>query len=130
MKKKLIITALIISTILFKLVFAGSLEAIKPLDAKNMFEEKKAVIVDVREADEVKEGKVKGSIVIAKSLMDNNKEAWSHEIEKLPKDKTIILYCRSGRRAELVGTELSKKGFKVLNMGGFDSWKSQNLQVE
>jgi rhodanese-related sulfurtransferase len=44
--------------------------------------------------------------------------------------KTVIVYCGSGRRSEMVGTELAKKGYKVLNMGGFDSWKNAGLPVE
>jgi len=130
MSKKLILAVVVITSILFRFVFASSLESIKPTDAQKLVTEKKAIILDVRESEELKEGKVKGSIVIAKSLMDNNKEAWNREVDKLPKDKTIIVYCRSGRRSEIVGEELVKKGFKVLNMGDFSSWKSAGLPVE
>lgn len=130
MNKKLIFSAVVISSILFRFVFASSLESIKPIDAQIMVTEKKAIILDVREPEELKEGKVKDAVVIAKSLMDNNKEAWGREIDKLPKDKTIVVYCRSGRRSEVVGGELVKKGFKVLNMGGFSAWKSSGLPVE
>lgn len=130
MNKKLIFSVVVITSIIFRFVFASSLESIKPADAQKMVIEKKAIILDVREPDEVKEGKVKDAIVIAKSLMDNNKEAWGREIDKLPKDKTIIVYCRSGRRSGVVGEELVKKGFKVLNMGGFSTWKSAGLPVE
>lgn len=130
MNKKLIFSAVVISSILFRFVLASSLESIKPIDAQIMVTEKKAIILDVREPEELKEGKVKDAVVIAKSLMDNNKEAWGREIDKLPKDKTIVVYCRSGRRSEVVGGELVKKGFKVLNMGGFSAWKSSGLPVE
>lgn len=130
MNKKLILAVVIITSILFRFVFASSLESIKPIDAQKMVTEKKAIILDVRESEELKEGKVKDAIVIAKSLMDNNKEAWGREIAKLPKDKTIIVYCRSGRRSGIVGEELVKKGFKVLNMGGFSTWKSSGFPVE
>lgn len=130
MNKKLIFSIVIITSILFRFVFASSLESIKPTDAQIMVIGKKAIILDVREPEELKEGKVKDAVVIAKSLMDNNKETWGLEIDKLPKDKTIIVYCRSGRRSEIVGGELVKKGFKVLNMGGFSTWKSSGLPVE
>lgn len=130
MNKKLILAVVVISSILFRFVFASSVESIKPTDAQIMLTEKKAIILDVRESEELKEGKVKGAVVIAKSLMDNDKEAWVREIGKLPKDKAIIVYCRSGRRSGIVGEELVKKGFKVLNMGGFSTWKSSGLPVE
>ncbi len=128
MRKNLILGILIAGIVLFKFVFA--LDTVSPNQAKQLVDEKKAVIVDVREADEVKAGKVKGAIVLPMSLMNNNKAEWEKEADKLPKDKTIIVYCKSGRRAGLVGDELTKKGFKVQNMGGFDSWKSAGFPVE
>jgi rhodanese-related sulfurtransferase len=42
----------------------------------------------------------------------------------------VIVYCHSGRRAEIVGSEIVKKGFKVFNLGGFDAWKSGGLPTE
>lgn len=130
MKKNLVFGILIIVLVLAKFVFASSLESIKPVDAKKMVDEKKALLIDVREADEIKAGKAKDAIVLSKSLMDNNKVAWTAEVDKLPKDKTIVVYCASGRRAGIVGEELVKKGFKVLNMGGYEPWKSAGLPVE
>lgn len=128
MRKNLILGILIAGIVLFKFVFA--LDTINSNQAKQLIDDKKAVVVDVREADEVKSGKVKGAIVLPMSLMNNNKVEWEKEADKLPKDKTIIVYCKSGRRAGLVGEELTKKGFKFLNMGGFDSWKSAGFPVE
>lgn len=95
-----------------------------------MFSEKKAVIVDVRENDETKDGFVKGAILSPISLLQNKKDDWERFQAALPKDKTIILYCRGGGRAGIVGEELSKKGFRVLNMGGFSSWQDAGLPVE
>ncbi len=113
-----------------KFAYASSLDSIGPKEVKKLSEENKAIIIDVREASEVKEGKVKGAIVIPMSLMDSNKNSWNAEVDKLPKDKTVVVYCRSGRRSGLVATELRSKGYKVLNMGSFESWQSAGFPTE
>ena len=52
------------------------------------------VILDVRTVEEFNEGHIKGAI-----LIDQNKSDFLEQVEqKLPKEKTIAIYCRSGRR--------------------------------
>ncbi|HET9136964.1 MAG TPA: rhodanese-like domain-containing protein [Candidatus Kapabacteria bacterium] len=47
------------------------------------------------------------------------------------KNKTIITYCRTGRRSETAAAILSKNGYSVLNMqGGIASWNDAHLPVE
>lgn len=62
--------------------------------------------------------------------MTENKNDFDKKVSELPKDKTFIVYCRSGRRSSIVGDDLQKKGFKVLNMGAFDSWKKTGFKTE
>ncbi len=130
MKKLNIIAILFVTFFIMKFSFAESLESISPDLALKLQTESKAIIIDVREPSELISGKIKGAIVIPMSLMNNNRENWNKKIAEIKKDKTVIVYCHSGRRANLVGTELSKLGFKVLNLGGFDNWKSNGLPIE
>lgn len=130
MKKILSLFAIFSIAVLLNFVFANSVESIKPVDAQKMQQEKKAIIVDVREADEIKEGMVKGASIAPLSTMKEKKDEWEKIVSTLPKDKTIVVYCRSGHRAGIVGEELQKKGFHVLNMGGFESWQKAGLPVE
>jgi rhodanese-related sulfurtransferase len=45
------------------------------------------------------------------------------KIEKY-KDKTIILYCRSGNRSGKATTLLNNAGFDAINLlGGMNQWK-------
>ena len=37
-------------------------------------------------------------------------------LKKIPKDKTVLIYCSSGKRAALVAAVLIKNGFEVLNI--------------
>lgn len=127
MTKKTLLTLLLLST---TKLFATSLATITPLESEKLLKENNAVIVDVRELDETSQGAVSGTNYIPLSLMTDNKKEFEKRITELPKDKTIIVYCRSGRRSGIMGSELQKRGFKVLNMGAFDAWKAAGLKTE
>lgn len=46
----------------------------------------------------------------------------------LPKDKTIAVYCNTGKRSALAQKELENLGFKVINLdNGITSWIADNL---
>ncbi len=50
-----------------------------------------------------------------------------HELDAY-KDRTIIVYCRSGNRSGVATAMLRKKGFNAVNMqGGIIRWKSKNF---
>ena len=52
-------------------------------------------------------------------------------LDKLPKNKKIVLYCRSGRMSQEVADKLVKLGFtKVYNLtGGMHNWQSIGLVI-
>lgn len=84
------------------------------------------VLVDVRTPEEYGQGHIKGSRQI------NYYEANFHsQLESLPKDKTLILYCRSGRRSAEARTFLISIGYsRVFNMiGGIIAWRKQRLPL-
>jgi rhodanese-related sulfurtransferase len=76
-------------------------------------------IVDVREVDEVKEGRIPDSVNIPLGLL----EFRMHELDK---DKEYVLVCRSGGRSGRACQLLESHGFKVVNMeGGMLAWEGQ-----
>ena len=84
------------------------------------------VILDVRKADEFAEGHIKGAILIDQFQSDFMEQAQA----KLPKDKTIAIYCRSGRRSANAAGKLTAVGYKCVNLkGGFLAWKEANMPV-
>lgn len=87
----------------------------------------KAVIVDVREASEIKDGMVKGALWLPNSKIIENDPSVDTFIASLPKDQTIFVYCASGRRAQGLVSLLKEKGFDAENLGGFRSWVNANL---
>lgn len=69
------------------------------------------IIVDVRTEDEFNEGHVVGAINIPYDEIDEN--------TVLDKDKTIVVYCKSGNRSGVAARTLSNLGYVVLNIGAF-----------
>lgn len=123
-------STLAIFLVLLTNVNAQDLKMISPIDSNEMIKNHEAIIIDVRELEETTFGAVRNAYYIPLSLMTTNKSSFDLKISKLPKDKQIIVYCRSGRRSSIVGHELQKRGFRVLNMGSFDSWKSAGFETE
>jgi rhodanese-related sulfurtransferase len=58
---------------------------------------------------------------IGKQLQNHYRMKTKEIIKHSLLDKTIILFCRSGRRSGLVGEALKTKGYKVLNLGGHEA---------
>ena len=77
------------------------------------------VMLDVRSPQEKVDGDIEGSILI--NLFDPN---FATEIEKLDKEKTYVVYCRSGNRSKTACSLMAKKGFnKLYNLkGGIFGW--------
>lgn len=76
-------------------------------------------IIDVREVDEVAEGKIPGAINIPLGLV----EFRMHELDK---SKEYIMVCRSGGRSGRATEFLEDQGYNVINMqGGMLSWEGK-----
>lgn len=114
----------------FNYVQANQLKNETPDNAFLLQNTKSAIIIDAREESEQKSGRIKSALSLPISVMDNNKNEFEKIISTYPKDKNLIVYCRSGRRSGILGAELEKRGFKVFNLGGFDSWKNKGLPIE
>lgn len=96
-------------------------------EAAKRVEGGKAILIDVREAEEWKEtGVAAPAVLLAKSDFDGERTAWERFL-KANAGKELILYCRSGRRSGLVATELAAAGWNVSNSGGFSEWKDAGL---
>lgn len=87
---------------------------------------KKTVILDVRTPEEVAEGHLAG----AKNI-DVQDELFQQNIEQLNKNKTYLLYCRTGKRTAVAGAKMKAAGFKKVYMmdGGITSWKEKGKPV-
>ncbi len=81
------------------------------------------ILVDVRTPKEFNAGYIDNALNID-WLGDN----FSAEFEKINKDKTIYLYCKSGRRSANATKYLDSLGYKhVVNLeGGYIAWAQKN----
>jgi rhodanese-related sulfurtransferase len=95
---------------------------ITPAKAKELMATGSAVVVDVRDAMEVRStGKVAGALHIPRGMLEfqADPEMPSHN-KALDKGKTVIVYCASGGRSALAGKTLKDMGYaQVYNGGGF-----------
>lgn len=85
-------------------------------DAKNV------VIIDVRTPSEVSQGAIEGAINI--NVNDRN---FLDKINQLDKEKTYLVYCRSGARSARACTVMCNNGFQKLSnlQGGYMAWSRQ-----
>lgn len=101
--------------------------SIAPAEAAKLVTEGQAVLVDVREAAEWNEtGVAAPALLLAKSDYDGTKKDWRSFLDGVG-GKTIILYCRSGKRSGTIAADLEAKGYQVANAGGFKDWAAAGL---
>ena len=85
------------------------------------------LILDVRSAEEFAEGHIKNAVNISHGEMSRN---FMTILEF--QDKPVVVYCRSGRRANIAETILKDKGFtNVMHLeGDMNDWVDAELPVE
>jgi rhodanese-related sulfurtransferase len=104
---------------------AAANEAVPKVDpdqAKAMVEKGEALVVDVRDPQEVAaSGKVKGALNVSRGMLEFRADPESPYHDKaFDRGKPVLVYCASGGRSALAGKTLKELGYgTVLNAGGF-----------
>ncbi|SEQ08236.1 rhodanese-like domain-containing protein [Piscibacillus halophilus] len=93
----------------------------KTIDSKTVQEKlangEELNLIDVREVEEVQEGKIPGAVNIPLGLIEFREN-------ELDQNKEYIMVCRSGGRSGQATQFLQTKGYDVTNMeGGMLSWE-------
>ncbi len=99
---------------------------VSPQQAVSLINRDEAVIIDVRDRKDVKEGKIAGSLHIPlNSIKDHLSELKKHQ------DKELIVVDKMGQHAATAVKQLNAEGFtKVSRMsGGIADWKASNLPL-
>ncbi|QUG43442.1 rhodanese-like domain-containing protein [Psychrobacillus sp. INOP01] len=93
------------------------MKQINPNEVEALLIENSSInIIDVRETNEVKAGKIPTAMHIPLGLVE-------FKMQELDKSKEYIMVCRSGGRSSKAATLLEDHGFKVINMtGGMLEW--------
>ncbi|MBY0472003.1 rhodanese-like domain-containing protein [bacterium] len=100
-------------------------------EAYGMLRNDFAVLVDVREEEEVRDSGVAAPAKwIPMSKISSDSADWKSFVQTLSKDKEVIFYCAGGLRAGEAASNLAAKGYKTANMGGFYEWSKAGLPVK
>ena len=124
MKNLLMILA---SIFLGQILHSAELWSVNELKAKLDQSSEEIILLDVRSKEEFAAGSIKGSINFSHEDLLSNITAVSHY-----KSKKLVVYCRSGRRAELVINELENNGFlDIIDIeGDIIAWSEANYPLE
>ncbi|OJJ19547.1 rhodanese [marine bacterium AO1-C] len=99
-----------------------SFKNITVTEFKNKIEnEADAVILDVRSEAELEEGSIPNHVMI-----DFMQPEFANKVAELAKDKTYLIYCRSGNRSGKTCAMMAQMGFsKLYNLeGGIMAWNA------
>jgi phage shock protein E len=82
-------------------------------------------VLDVRSPEEFAEGHVPGAVNVPYDQV-------SGRLGEIPRDKDVVLYCRSGRRAGLAADVLAAHGYRRLSHleGDMPEWIARGRPVE
>lgn len=103
---------------------------LSPEQIKRSMHAQNAVLVDIREKEEIDEGMVQNATWIPKSLIDGQSPTWSDFLRSHGKTRPLILYCRSGGRVSKVMETLVPQGFNVFNGGGFEALRAAGFPTQ
>lgn len=100
---------------------------IAPADAFELINNRQAVLIDVREPDEIENEQIPLDTILyypMSTIVD--------KLNYISKEQSIILICPGGIRSTKVANLLNLHAYaNVANLdGGFMSWKKQNLPFE
>ena len=110
------------------------IETIDPTEAKQLQEQKKCTLIDIRDIRELhSQGGIEDAIHIPRGMLefwlDPNSQYFKDK--KINEEKKIILFCALGMRSALATKSLQDMGFKNIAHvnGGFDALKNSGIET-
>ena len=103
-----------------------SIVEIEPQEAFTL-QQQGAVLLDVRENDEVANGSPNGAVRLGRGFLELRIE------EQVPElDRTLLVMCAGGTRSLFAADSLKKLGYEDVRSiaGGFNRWKNNGLKFE
>lgn len=112
------------SYLLVFMAIANTFEKITAQEIATAEAKAQFTLVDVRTPEEYQQGHIQGAINIPHTEIADN-------LDKLSSDKPIVVYCRSGRRAQTALEILSKQGFNDIRHleGDMLGWQAENRPI-
>ena len=126
MKKLFIFISAILCNLLGCTAQQKKFESLDAEAFEQVISDTSVVRLDVRSIDEYASGHIANAINIDVMKDDFKTKATS----LLPKDKTIALYCRSGRRSKKAAGILVENGYKVVELNsGISGWINAQKEI-
>ncbi len=92
-----------------------------------------AVLVDLREAEELAGGRIEGAVHVPRGMLEFRADPTGpYHQEPLDPSKRVILHCASGGRSALGAATLKQMGYQdVAHLdGGINAWKEAGKPTE
>ena len=101
-------------------------QTVTPAQAVQLINKEDALILDIREDNELAQGSIRGSKHYALSVLKQRLD----ELKQYA-DKPVIAYCKMGNRSNEACNILRQNNFtNVVSLkGGIEAWKTENLPV-
>ena len=126
MKKIFMIISAVLCNLLGCTAQQQNFESLNVEAFEKVISDTSVVRLDVRSIDEYASGHIAKAINIDVMKDDFTTKATS----LLPKDKTIALYCRSGRRSKKAAGILAENGYKVIELNsGISGWINARKEI-
>lgn len=94
--------------------------------ADKLDSKKEYILLDVRSPEEF----AANHLANAKNI-NINESSFTQQAALLDKNKTVLVYCKSGARSSKAATQLQEMGFAVHELqGGMLSWQAEGFPVE
>jgi rhodanese-related sulfurtransferase len=109
---------------------AAAAAAVAPMSQEALLEHQSRhpdhlLVLDVRTPQEYAEGHVPGAVNVPYDQL-------ASRLAEIPKDKDVVLYCKSGRRAGIAADVLAANGYTRLSHleGDMPAWAAKGHAVE
>ena len=99
---------------------------LSPSEATRKINKEVALLIDVRPSQEFSSGHIAGSINVQEDRLDQYLNANKH-----PKEKPVVLVCRTGMNSKKLGLTLIKEGYIDINVigGGMMTWEGSGMPL-
>lgn len=120
---KHLITLVLLSILFIHCKTEQQINTITTQQLKELLSSHKIQLLDVRTAEEQKNGVIKNAI-FADYLGEGFYQKASAQLNT---NEPVYVYCRTGNRSGKASELLKEKGFEVFNvLGGYTKWKKEN----
>ncbi|MEM8896540.1 MAG: rhodanese-like domain-containing protein [Bacteroidota bacterium] len=117
-----VLGAVLLLLLYLRFVKGGNIPSLSGEEFLDDLKENDGILVDVRSPAEYAAGHIEGA-----QNLDFFSRQFKAGAEKLPREKPIYVYCKSGTRSSMAARKLKKLGFEnVVNLaGGTMGWSGE-----